>query len=147
MLINDRQCIVRHACLLSLAGAATSMLFVATNIILSRQKFYCNKKVCRDKSFVARSILLSRHKKRSLSRQTRVCHDKTFVATKSILVAALDMSQLTLCHIVSHNYVSACTKCINNAFSANSSPPLTPHPPPPPPHPVIYFQTKSILCD
>ena len=37
-----------------------------------------------DKSFVATSILLSRH---VLLRQTRVCHDKTFVAPKMILVA------------------------------------------------------------
>ena len=62
VLINDRQCIVRPACLLSLAGAATSVLFVATNMILSRQKFCCNKNMfaattlqacfCRDQKIV-----------------------------------------------------------------------------------------------
>ena len=49
-------------------------MFVATKVSLSRQNY-----VCRDKRFVATSILLSR----------RVCLDKFFVATKMIFVAAL----------------------------------------------------------
>ena len=80
---------------LSLAGAATSIIFVATNTRLPRQTF-CRDKIfssrqnicrdkylslqtqtfCRGKSFVATSILLSRQK---------TC----FVATKMILVAYL----------------------------------------------------------
>ena len=73
---------------LSLAGAATSIIFVATNI-------------CCDKTFVTTKICLSwqayfchdkRHvlsKQTCLSWQTCVCHDNTFVTTKMILVAAL----------------------------------------------------------
>ena len=72
---------------LSLPGAATSIIFVVTNV-LSEQKqqllwwqiFVATKIIfCPDKTFVATSILLSW--------QTRICRDKTFVATKMILGA------------------------------------------------------------
>ena len=76
---------------LSWAGAATSIIFVATNTCLLRQ----------NTSFVATKIRLPHfifftttqnyvcHDKTHFwLRQTRVCHDKTFVATKMILVAA-----------------------------------------------------------
>ena len=61
----------------SFAFCRDKQTFVETkDVYLSRQK-----SVCRDKSFVATSILLSR--------QTIVsCFDKTFVATKTIHVAA-----------------------------------------------------------
>ena len=81
--------------------------FVATKICLSQQN------VCRDKSFVATSILFPDKR--------RVCRDKPFVATKIILVAA------------PANYRDGATSV--------SSPPLaslhSPHPPtrPPPTHP------------
>ena len=67
--------------LLSLAGVATSIIFVATNIILSRQKFcqmfvatkhvFCHEQImivyfCREKLFVATNIILSRQ---------MFCHD------------------------------------------------------------------------
>ena len=94
--------------IVSLAGAATSIIFVATNtsfvptnVWLLRQNYVCRHKiflsrVFRDKTFVATSILLSRPKtcfvatkllrndatKVSLSRQKYVCHDKRSVATK-----------------------------------------------------------------
>ena len=48
--------------------------------------------ICHEKGFVATNILLSRQKtcfvatRRALSGQTHVCRDKTFVATKMILV-------------------------------------------------------------
>ena len=45
-----------HACPVSLAGAVISIIFVATKVCLSRQKF------CRDKLTL---------------QQTRVCRDKT----------------------------------------------------------------------
>ena len=54
----------------SLAGAAISIISVATNTCLSRQAYLC----C--------------NKRRVLWRQTRVCHNKTVVATNIILVAA-----------------------------------------------------------
>ena len=99
----------RPACLLSLAGAATSIIFFATNIILSRQKscFVETKYFCHDKhNFVTTNIVLSRPKDvfchdkhvcrdkhafvatKVLSRQTRVCRNKSFVATKMLFVAA-----------------------------------------------------------
>ena len=68
---------------LSLAGAATSIFFVATNTCLSRQNtsfvvtkvFVATNVCCHKHVFVATSMLLSRQK-------------KCFVATKMILVAA-----------------------------------------------------------
>ena len=52
---------------LSLAGAATNIIFVATNAC------------CRDKSMLAATKLLSR--------PIYVCHEKTFVATNTCFVA------------------------------------------------------------
>ena len=64
-------------CFLSLTGAATSIMFVATNTCLSLQKY-----ACRDKSFVATNIFLSR--------QACFCRDKhVFVATKVLCVFGL----------------------------------------------------------
>ena len=90
--LSASQCQLQR-CSLSLAGAATSIIFVATKV-LSQQIFVATNTVCLDKhtfsfplfccccdeTFVRTSILLSR--------QTRVCRDKTFVATKMILEAA-----------------------------------------------------------
>ena len=88
--------------ILSLAGAATSIIFivtkvllwqnmsfVATKVCLQQQKFCHDKQFCHDKvflSFVATNNFVTT--KIFLSWQTCVCHDKTFVATKIILVAA-----------------------------------------------------------
>ena len=75
--------LLKEYCALSLAGAAGSIIFVATKILchdkhnfvatkhLSQQAYFCHDKrpvlsqqtrVCRDKTFVATSILLSRQK-------------------------------------------------------------------------------------
>ena len=52
---------------------ATKKSFVATKVCLPRQNFCRDKKICRDKTFVA----------------TNICRDKhVFVATKMMLVAA-----------------------------------------------------------
>jgi len=59
----------------------SQQIFVAANIILSRQK-NCNK------CFVATSLLLSRQKTSFVVTNTWFCHDKMFVAAKMILVAA-----------------------------------------------------------
>ena len=64
----------------SLAGAATSIIFVATNTCLSRQ----------NTSFVATKVRLPRQnfcrdKGRVLSRQTCVCRNKSFAATEMCL--------------------------------------------------------------
>ena len=91
--------------LLSLAGAATSIIFVAKNTCLSRQKtrllprqkYACRDKpfvatnICRNKhNFVATNVWLSRQKyfvaTNVSSPQTRLC--LSFVATKMILVSA-----------------------------------------------------------
>ena len=79
---------------LSLAGAATNMSFVSSNVLSRPKTFFfsfspqsrvCHDKskqnyVCRDKSFVATKICLSRH---------NVCCDKhTFVTTKDVLCRA-----------------------------------------------------------
>ena len=87
----------RRAPNLSLAGAATSIIFVATKDVFCRGRrvFVATKGLSRQKMcFVAADACLLRQKvcrdKRCvLSRQTRVCCDKRFVATKMILVAAV----------------------------------------------------------
>ena len=62
-----------EGCILSLAGAATSIVFVATKVCLSRRNF------CRDKTFVATYTCLSRPKR------PRFCRDNhTFDATKDV---------------------------------------------------------------
>ena len=84
--------------ILSLAGAAISIIFVdtsfvatkksfiATKVCLSRQNFCHDKQeFCRDKGFVAARILLSRQ---------RTC----FVATKMMLVAASASDSVRLKH-------------------------------------------------
>ena len=59
-------------CRLSLAGDATSIIFVATKPLSGRTR------VCRDKSMLAATKLLSRH--RSMFVATKYfCRDKTFV--------------------------------------------------------------------
>ena len=93
--------------IISLAGAATSIIFVAkktfvaTSLLLSGQtRVRCDQtgllsrqKCFIDKSFVAASILLPRQKH-------VFCRDKTFaktfVATRMILVAALANGTITL---------------------------------------------------
>ena len=67
---------------LSLAGAATSIIFVVTNTCLSQENMFCYEK-CRDKT----GLLLQ---------QKYACRDKTFavfVTTKMILVAAPAMDK------------------------------------------------------
>ena len=90
---------MRWCCGLSLAGAATSIILIATKVWLSRQK----KKLLRQKYFIATkplsrqiflatNIILSRqtrvcrYKTRLLSRQKYACHVKTFVATNTCLL-------------------------------------------------------------
>ena len=88
----------RKASSLSLAGAATSIIFVAARHFLSRQKYACRDKdlsrqnchlwqnFCRDKlSFVATNMSFVATKV-WLSRQTHT--RTTFVATKMIFEAA-----------------------------------------------------------
>ena len=66
---------------LSLAGAATSITFVATKFLLRQTR------VCRDKRiFVATKYVFCREK--YLSQEILFCHNKTFIATKMILVTA-----------------------------------------------------------
>ena len=65
-------------------------MLVATKLVATHTHTHVfDKHFCRDKGFVAESILLLRQKKDVFCRdKTRVCVDKTFVATKIILVAA-----------------------------------------------------------
>ena len=87
-----RTAIPNATLLLSLAGAATSIIFVATNKcfvtkntpLLSRQKY-----ACRHRRFFAKTLCLSRQNifvaTKLLLRQILVCRDKhTFVATKDV---------------------------------------------------------------
>jgi len=80
---------------LSLEGAATCIILVATNT-LSRQKrlflffWSLQKYAYRDKTFVTTNICRDKHNcvaKKVLSRQAYFCRDKTSFATKMILVA------------------------------------------------------------
>ena len=66
----------------SLAGAATSITFVATKVLLRQTR------ACRDKRvFVATKHVFCREK--YLSQEILFCHNKTFIETKMILVTAL----------------------------------------------------------
>ena len=58
---------------LSLVGAATSNIFVATNVLLRQTRVCYNKHVCYDKTCL-------------LSRQKYGCQDKTFVPTNIFLL-------------------------------------------------------------
>ena len=75
--------------LLSLTGAATSIIFSREIRVCREKKYACRNKImsvatniCRDKSFVATNIILSRQKhtfvatRRVVTRETRVCRDK-----------------------------------------------------------------------
>ena len=76
----------------SLAEAATSIMFVATNTCLSRQNTsfvetkvcLSRQKNCHDKNILLQQIFVATN----IIKLTRVCRYKTFVATKMILVAA-----------------------------------------------------------
>ena len=99
------------ACLVSLAGAATSIIFVATKVCLPRQNFCCDKIVCRDKTFDAtncdkimfvatkrltRQEYFCRDKTRVLSRQIRICRNKSkLVAKKTFVTTKLCLSLLS----------------------------------------------------
>ena len=65
--------------LVLLAGTATSMIFVATKVLLRKHMFVMTKHTfCHDKSilaFVATKLFLSQ--------QTRVCHDKNHTGGSS----------------------------------------------------------------
>ena len=66
---------------LSLAGAATSIIFVATKV-LSRQTRVRHDVFCRDKTFLATKLFVATN---MLSRQTRDTHStNTFIATKDV---------------------------------------------------------------
>ena len=71
--------VASHWRVLSLAGAAISIIFVATKLCLSQQIFVATKVlsrqkyVCRDKRFVAPQVL---------SRQAYFCHDKRRVLSR-----------------------------------------------------------------
>ena len=75
--------LLKEYCALSLAGAAGSIIFVATKILChEKHNFVATKHLSQQAYFC--------HDKRPvLSQQTRVCRDKTFVATKMVLVAIL----------------------------------------------------------
>ena len=74
------------SCTLSLAGAATSIIFVATKHVFHRNKTKKQKYACRDKTFV----VLSQH----------VCRDKSFVATSMLL------SQQKTCFVTTNTSLS-----------------------------------------
>ena len=88
---------------MSLAGAATSIIFVATEVRLPRQTFCCDEimfvvtKLLMQQIFVLTNMCLSRQayfccdKGCVFLRQTRVCH-KCSVTTK------IHLSQQNLCH-------------------------------------------------
>ena len=92
-MINHSWHVDHVCCLLSLAGAATRIIFVVTKVLL-RQKYACRNKTfvttntfvatkvfSRQKYFVATNIIFSLRQ--------MFCHGKhTFVVTKIILVAA-----------------------------------------------------------
>ena len=95
-------CRVEWGYFLSLTGAATSIIFVATKKLLQQTRVCCNKHLfvatkhvsCRNKSMLAVTKLCSWQNlwqnlchDRYLSRQTHVCRGRTFVTTK-ILAAA-----------------------------------------------------------
>ena len=61
---------MKHPPILSLAEAATSIIFVATNV-LSRKT-----RVCRDKSMLAAA--------KRLSRQNYACRDKVFLSRQNV---------------------------------------------------------------
>ena len=94
--VATKTCLLRQNTFLSRQNtsfAATDICFSGP-VFLSRQNSFCSDRyvlsrqnVCRDKTFVAANIILSRQAY-FLSRQTRVCRDKRFVATKMILLAA-----------------------------------------------------------
>ena len=83
--------------LLSLAGAATSIIFVVTKVllgqayfchhkrcVLSQQKYACHKKLLRQtKLCLLRQISFTA---KVLSPQTCVCHDKSFFVTTKLLL-------------------------------------------------------------
>ena len=79
----------------SLAGAVTSIIFVATKL-LSRQTRVCclclsrQTRVCRDKTLLSQQkyACVGRDKTRLLSRRKCVCHDKSkLVATKVLSIS------------------------------------------------------------
>ena len=88
---------------LSLARAAASIIFVATNV-LSRQI-----RVCRDTTFVATKLCLSRQnfcRDKYLSQQTLFCRDKNvFVVTKHVFCRDKSMTVATKL-LSRQNYVS-----------------------------------------
>ena len=77
-------------CKLSLAGAATSIIFVARNTSFVATKV-CLTNICLDKhNFVLllRQTRVCTNKTRLLSRQKYACLDKSFVATNTVMFVA-----------------------------------------------------------
>ena len=87
-------CVCNQPHYLSLAWAATSIIFVATNTCLSRHNTSLSRQnyACRDKTFVATKLCLSQQNTivtTTVFVTTKVCCYKSkLVATKMILVAA-----------------------------------------------------------
>jgi len=76
-----------NSSIVSLAGAATSIITVATKYVFCRNKTCLlsrQKYAWRDKGFVATSILC-RIKRPVLSRQTRICHGKSKLVVTKVL--------------------------------------------------------------
>ena len=122
---------------LSLAGAATSIIFVMTNtcllqqnmcfvmtkVCLSQQNLCHDKHVCCDKTsfVVTKNMLVAANMTNVLSRQTilsqqKFCHVKhTFVATKDVLCHNKHVFAAHVCH----DKTSVMTKMILMAAPAN----------------------------
>ena len=120
-LFNDSMQNCSHGCgfqcaKLLLVGAATSIIFVATNTCRDKCLFVATKHVfCRDKSMLVATKLLLR--------RTRVCGDKDFVATNIILsrqkfcrgkhtfvVASILLSRQKTCFVASDTCLSPQTR-------------------------------------
>ena len=111
-----------HCCDVSLAGDATSVIFVATNILcLSRQKYFVGTKVClsrKHKTFVATNICCDKS----------FCHDKhTFVATKDVVCAFVATKMILVAAPASDSgglqQATDCTVYAESSLQAHSGPP------------------------
>ena len=121
-----------------MAGAATSIIFVATNMCLSQQNMSCcNKSMlvvtfvtikyfCCNKSFVTTNICLSQQKmfchykhvfvvtKVSLSPETCVCRNKYLVARKVlsrqkyVCATSIHLSQQKMCFVLRQTQTRVC---------------------------------------
>ena len=90
---------------LSLAGAATSVIFIATNTCLSRQTHLLSRQkyACHDKTFVTTNIFLSR--------QINICRDKHNIVATSLL-----LSRQNTCFVATKNMF-----CRDNNYACGNS--------------------------